>query len=277
MRLKFAKMHGLGNDFVVIDAVNQHFHLTPERARQLASRRHGVGCDQILLIEEPENADVDFNFRIVNAVGGEVEQCGNGARCFALFVRQQGLTDKTSIRVQTSGALMTLTIAGDDTVTVDMGIPVFEPRRIPFIAQKKRKNYELGINGSTVRIAALALGNPHAVQRVDDVETAPVSSLGPLIESHPRFPNRVNAGFMQTVDRNRLRVRVYERGVGETMACGSGACAAVVAGREWGVVNEKVTVELRGGSLAVQWLGREEPVLMTGPATHVFNGEIDLE
>ncbi len=277
MRLKFTKMHGLGNDFVVIDGVNQSLHITPERARRLANRKFGVGCDQILLVEKPASADVDFSYRILNADGGEVEQCGNGARCFAMFVRQHGLTDKDSVRVQTSGALMTLKTRGGNEVTVDMGIPEFEPLRIPFVADEQSTNYELAINGTSVIIAALAVGNPHAVQLVDDVDSAPVGSLGPLIESHHRFPNRVNAGFMQVVDRNRVRVRVYERGVGETLACGSGACAAVVAGREWGVVDEEVTVELRGGSLTIEWSGRGEPVLMTGTASHVFNGEIDLE
>jgi diaminopimelate epimerase len=277
MRLKFTKMHGLGNDFVVIDAVNQRLCMTRERARRLANRKFGVGCDQILLVEKAASDDADFNYRILNADGGEVEQCGNGARCFAIFVRRHGLTDKESIRVRTSGALMTLQTTGGDEVTVDMGIPEFEPQRIPFLADEQSTSYELDINGSAPRIAALAVGNPHAVQLVNDVDSAPVGSLGPLIESHHRFPNGVNAGFMQVVDRNRVRVRVYERGTGETLACGSGACAAVVAAREWGVVDEEVTVELRGGSLTIKWLGRGEPVLMTGTATHVFNGEIDLE
>jgi len=270
-------MHGLGNDFVVIDNVDQKICITPERARRLANRKFGVGCDQILLVEKSASADVDFKYRILNADGGEVEQCGNGARCFAIFVRQHGLTDKESIRVQTSGALMTLHTRGGNEVTVDMGIPEFEPARIPFIADEQNSRYELAFDGSSVHIAALAVGNPHAVQWVEDVDSAPVGSLGPLVESHRRFPNGVNAGFMQIVDRDRVRVRVYERGVGETLACGSGACAAVVAAREWGMVDGEVTVELRGGSLTIEWLGRGEPVLMTGTACHVFNGEIDLE
>jgi diaminopimelate epimerase len=277
MQLKFTKMHGLGNDFVVIDGVNQRLCITRERARRLANRKFGVGCDQILLVEKAASPDVDFNYRILNADGEEVEQCGNGARCFALFVRQHGLTEKDSIRVQTSGTRMTLQTRGGNEVTVDMGIPEFEPLRIPFLADEQSTSYELAINGSVLRIAALAVGNPHAVQLVDDVDSAAVGSLGPLIESHPRFPNGVNAGFMQVIDRNRVKVRVYERGTGETLACGSGACAAVVAARGWGVVDEEVTVELRGGSLTIKWLGRGEPVLMTGTATHVFNGEIDLE
>ncbi len=277
MKLQFAKMHGLGNDFVVIDHINQRFDITPERARLLADRKRGIGCDQILLVEEPADAGVDFNYRIINADGGEVEQCGNGARCFAIFVRRQGLTDRHSIRVLTSGARMELHIDGDDDVTVDMGVPEFEPNRIPFLADAQSNEYKIGINGGSVRIAAMALGNPHAVQLVADIETAQVERIGPLMESHHLFPKRVNAGFMQVVNRSGIKLRVYERGVGETLACGSGACAAVVAGRQWGMLNEEVKVELRGGVLTVKWPGPGQPVSMTGAATFVYQGEIELE
>jgi len=277
MRVQFAKMHGLGNDFVVIDAINQRFELTPGRARALADRKRGVGCDQILLVEAPTDPGVDFNYRIFNADGGEVEQCGNGARCFAVFVRRTGLTGKNSIRVLTSGARMGLHVDDGNQVTVDMGEPELDPGSIPFIADEQSVDYEIEVGGRTVRIAAVALGNPHAVQLVDDVDSAPVESMGPLIESHPMFPNRVNAGFMQIVSVSEIRLRVYERGVGETLACGSGACAAVVAGRLRGLLDETVKVELRGGHLTVKWPGPGLPVSMTGAATFVYQGEIELE
>lgn len=277
MQLQFTKMQGLGNDFIMIDGVSQQFDMTAEQARRLASRKHGVGCDQILMVEKSQQPGIDFNYRILNADGGEVEQCGNGARCFAVFIRDKGLTDKTSIRVQTKGSLMTLSVEPDNEVTVDMGVPEFEPSRIPFIANERSDSYELDVNGSTVTIAALSIGNPHAVQIVDDVDSAPVNKMGPLIEAHARFPNRVNAGFMQIVDKDQVRVRVYERGVGETLACGSGACAAMVAGRQWGLLSKTVHVMLRGGGLKVTWSGQGEPVSMTGAATKVFDGQIDLD
>lgn len=275
--MDFVKMHGLGNDFVVIDGISQRLELTPEYARLLADRKRGVGCDQILLVEKPADPEVDFNFRIFNADGGEVEQCGNGARCFAAFVRRQGLTNKNSIQVRTSGARMQLRIDSEDEVTVDMGVPEFRPGRIPFLVDQQSVDYEIDIDGSPVRIAALALGNPHAVQLVDDVDTAPVESTGPLVESHRLFPSRVNAGFMQVMNEGAIRLRVYERGVGETLACGSGACAAVVAGRQWKLLGESVNVELRGGNLTVKWPGPDQPVSMTGAATFVYQGEIELE
>ncbi len=277
MHLQFTKMQGLGNDFIVIDGISQQLDISAEQARRLANRKHGIGCDQILMVEKPQQTGVDFNYRILNADGGEVEQCGNGARCFAVFVRDRGLTDKTSIRVQTTGSLMTLNVEADNEVTVDMGVPEFEPANIPFTANEQRDAYKLEVNGSSLKIAALAIGNPHAVHIVDDVDAAPVEELGPLIESHARFPNRVNAGFMQILDKNQIKVRVYERGVGETLACGSGACAAMVAGRLWGLLDEKVDVILRGGPLTVTWQGQGKPVFMTGTATKVFDGEIDLD
>lgn len=277
MRLQFTKMQGLGNDFIMIDAINQKLDISSAQARHLANRKQGVGCDQILMVQPARQSGVDFNYRILNADGGEVEQCGNGARCFAIFVRDKGLTDKATIRVQTKGSLMTLCVETDNKVTVNMGVPVFEPERIPLIAGKQNDTYDIDLDGTTVNIAALALGNPHAVQIVDNVDNALVDEQGPLIESHPRFPNRVNAGFMQIIDRDRIRVRVYERGVGETLACGSGACAAVVAGKTRGLLDDEVEVLLRGGSLTVRWAGSGQPVFMTGAATKVFDGEIDLE
>ena len=277
MQLQFTKMQGLGNDFIVIDRISQQLDISAEQARRLANRKHGIGCDQILMVEKPHQTGVDFNYRIFNADGGEVEQCGNGARCFAVFVRDSGLTDKTSIRVQTKNSMMTLNVGPDNEVTVDMGVPEFKPENIPFMANEESDSYKLDVDGSSLKIAALAIGNPHAVQIVDDVDAAPVGELGPLIEGHTRFPNRVNAGFVQIIDKTQIKVRVYERGVGETLACGSGACAAMVAGRLWGLLNEKVDVILRGGPLTVTWRGKGKPVFMAGTATKVFDGEIDLD
>lgn len=276
MTIEFTKMQGLGNDFVVIDAVRQHVALTPERARHLGDRHRGVGCDQILVVEPPDDAAADFRFRIYNADGGEVEQCGNGARCFARFVRDKGLTDKTDIKVLTSGGPMRMHVADDESVDVDMGVPEFDPERVPFEAPQRRSTYPLALNGTEVHVSVLAIGNPHAVQEVDDVDTAPVAEQGPLIESHPRFPRRVNAGFMQVIDRGRIRLRVYERGVGETLACGSGACAAAVAGIQLGKLDNRVQVEVQGGLLSVTWRGEGEPVWMSGPAETVFEGQISL-
>lgn len=277
MRLQFTKMQGLGNDFIMIDGINQKLDLSSEQARRLADRKQGVGCDQILMVEAPQRSGIDFTYRILNADGGEVEQCGNGARCFALFVKDKGLTDKDTIRIQTKGSLMVLNVEPDNKVMVNMGIPVFEPTAVPFATSELKDKYELELNGATVEVAVLALGNPHAVQVVDDVDTALVCEQGPLIESHPKFPNRVNAGFMQIIDRDCVRVRVYERGVGETLACGSGACAAMVVGKAWGLLNDTVEVRLTGGSLTVHWAGPGQPVHMTGTANKVFEGEIDLE
>ena len=276
MTLNFTKMHGLGNDFVVIDAINQAVTLTPEQVRALADRHFGIGCDQLLLVETATSAEADFRYRIFNADGGEVGQCGNGARCFMQFVHEHGLTDQPSVKVETANGMLQLLREADGQITVNMGIPRFEPPEIPFSAAARATQYTLDAGGHALEIGALSLGNPHAVLRVNNIETAPVAELGPLIERHERFPERVNAGFMQIVDDTTIRVRVYERGAGETLACGSGACAAVVAGRLWGQLNDTVKVMLKGGELVVSWSGEGTPVMMTGPATTVFQGQIDL-
>lgn len=277
MKLRFSKMHGLGNDFVVIDAIRQRVDLTPDQVRFLADRHFGVGCDQLLVVERAQQPGVDFRYRIFNADGGEVEQCGNGARCFVRFVREQGLTDKREIRVETKSGVITLTAADDINVTVNMGVPVFEPARIPFQSDSDAFVQLLDVAGSTVPITAVSMGNPHAVQVVADVDRAPVAQQGPLIESHPRFPARVNAGFMQVVDAHHIRLRVYERGAGETLACGTGACAAVVAGIVRNLLESPVRVSTRGGELTIAWAGEGQPVLMTGPAVTVFEADIHLE
>lgn len=277
MKLRFSKMHGLGNDFVVIDAIRQRVDLTPDQVRFLADRHFGVGCDQLLVVERAQQPGVDFRYRIFNADGGEVEQCGNGARCFVRFVREQGLTDKREIRVETKSGVITLTAADDINVTVNMGVPVFEPARIPFQSDSDSFVQPLDVAGSAVPITAVSMGNPHAVQVVADVDRAPVAQQGPLIESHPRFPARVNAGFMQVVDAHHIRLRVYERGAGETLACGTGACAAVVAGIVRNLLESPVRVSTRGGELNIAWAGEGQPVLMTGPAVTVFEADIHLE
>ena len=276
MRLKFTKMHGLGNDFVVVDATSGPLNLAPEQRRRLADRHFGIGCDQILQIEPARQADTDFYYRIFNADGNEVEQCGNGARCFVRYVHEHGLTAKQEIRVGTLGGVIVPRLEGDGQVTVNMGVPEFEPSRIPFDAPARARAYELSLDGRQVEISALAVGNPHAVQFVPDVDRATVARDGPLIERHPRFPNGVNAGFAQVVDRRHIRLRVYERAVGETLACGTGACAAGVAARTRGLVDERVTVSTRGGDLGISWAGDGSPVTMTGPAATVFEGEIEL-
>jgi len=276
MRLRFHKMHGLGNDFVVVDAVRQQVELDAATVRRIADRHTGIGCDQLLLIEPAHSPDNDYRYRIFNADGGEVEQCGNGARCFARFVRDQGLSDRDRIRVETGAGLLVLELRDDGQVTVDMGIPEFEPQRIPFVADARASSYELETASGKVTLGAVALGNPHAVLQVADPASAPVTDLGPQIESHPRFPRRVNVGFMTVIDRGRIRLRVYERGVGETRACGSGACAAVAIGRLQGLLDETVEVELNGGNLMISWPDKDASVRMTGPATHVFEGVIDL-
>ncbi|MCX7891044.1 MAG: diaminopimelate epimerase [Burkholderiales bacterium] len=276
MKLKFTKMHGTGNDFVVIDAVRQRVDLAPGTVRRLADRHFGVGCDQVLLVEPATAPGVDFRYRIFNADGGEVESCGNGARCFVRFVREQGLTTKNEIRVETKGGVIAPRLEADGEVTVDMGAPVFEPARIPFVSDSDAVVQPLAVDGETVMITALSMGNPHAVQVVADVDAAPVATQGPKIESHPRFPQRVNAGYVQVVDRGRVRLRVYERGAGETLACGTGACAAVVAGIRRGLLDERVRVATRGGELTIAWAGADNPVFLTGPAVTVFEGEVDL-
>ncbi len=275
MALRFSKMHGLGNDFVVIDGVRQQFALDPATVRRLADRHTGIGCDQLLLVEPPPDTSVDFRYRIFNADGDEVEQCGNGARCFARFVRDQGLSDKTVLRVATQAGVLELCVETDGQVTVDMGVPEFEPARIPFAAAAREPSYRLDTDHGEVTFGAVSLGNPHAVLLVDDPGTAPVATLGPLLESHPSFPRRVNVGFLGVVDRGHARLRVFERGVGETRACGSGACAAVVIGRQQGLFDTRVAVDLEGGRLVISWPGEGESVRMTGPATHVFEGVIE--
>ena len=276
MKLKFSKMHGLGNDFVVLDGIRQSVSLTPDQLRLLGERHFGVGCDQILLVEKAGRPDVDFRYRIFNADGGEVEQCGNGARCFVRFVHDQGLTDKREIRVETMSGIIGPRLEEDGSITVDMGVPVFVPEQIPFISPSEERIQPLMVGDEEVQITAVSMGNPHAVQVVADADTAPVAQQGPLIESHPRFPQRVNAGFMQVLDRHAIRLRVYERGAGETLACGTGACAAVAAGIARGLLDSPVRVETRGGKLNIAWQGAGTPVLMTGPAVTVFTGEIDL-
>ena len=275
--LRFTKMHGLGNDFVMIDAVSQSVALTPEQVRRLADRRFGIGCDQVLIVERPTGAECDFRYRIFNADGAEVEQCGNGARCFVRFVHDRGLSTKNEFVVETLGGDIYPKIDPGGLVTVNMGVPRFEPREVPFEASTRQPVYDLDMDGVAVPITVLSMGNPHAVQIVTDVERAPVTTQGPKIEHHPRFPKRVNAGYMQVQDRSHVHVRVWERGAGETLACGTGACAAVVAGRLRGLLDENVSVRLRGGTLQITWRGEGEPVMMTGPAVSVFEGEIDLE
>lgn len=276
MHLRFTKMHGLGNDFVVFDAIHQHVKLSREQCRFLADRHFGVGCDQILLVERPTVADADFRYRIFNADGGEVEQCGNGARCFVRFVHDKGLTQKKQIRVETRAGIIVPRLEEDGQVTVDMGMPRFEPADIPFLTDKRAVTYLLSVGAKIIEVSVLSMGNPHAVQVVDRVETAPVAHDGPLIEHHPSFPNRVNAGFMEVVSRDHIRLRVWERGAGETLACGTGACAAVVAGITRGLLDHRVRVTTRGGDLTVRWAGDGHHVFMTGPAVAVFEGEIDL-
>ena len=276
MQLKFTKMHGLGNDFVVLDATVHPLQLTPAQLRALADRHFGVGCDQILLVEKARSADTDFYYRIFNADGGEVEQCGNGARCFVRFVHDQGLTRKTQIRVGTLGGIIEPRLEADGQVTVDMGAPVFDPAKIPFDAPEQALTYDLVVDNKSIKINVLSMGNPHSVQVVANVELAPVAIDGPLIEAHPRFPKRVNAGFMQIVSRSHIKLRVYERGAGETLACGTGACAAMVAGVQRGLLDHQVRVTTRGGDLVIQWAGNGAPVLMTGPAVTVFAGTVVL-
>ena len=269
-------MHGLGNDFVVVDSTHARFDFDKDALRKISDRRFGVGCDQILVVERARSDDADFLYRIFNADGSEVQNCGNGARCFARFVYEKGLTQKREIRVETASGILVPRIRPDGMVTVNMGIPEFEPARIPFVATQRAVTYELQVADQRRTIFALSMGNPHAVQIVASVDTAPVAVEGPLIESNDRFPERVNAGFMQVVDRHAIRLRVYERGAGETLACGTGACAAVVAGIAGGYLESPVRVFTRGGELEIEWLGEATPVIMTGPACTVFEGEIQI-
>lgn len=269
-------MHGLGNDFVVIDAVTQNVRVTASMARRLANRTLGIGCDQILVVEPPSDPNIDFNYRIFNQDGGEVEQCGNGARCLARFVKDRRLTGKSAIRVKTMNRIIELRINADHSVSVDMGVPVLAPADIPFQADQPASLYDIDIADSDYQIAAISMGNPHAVLRVDDVQTAPVNELGSQLECHERFPNRVNAGFMQILNRQQINLRVFERGAGETQACGSGACAAAVAAMQQELVDSSVTIHLTGGDLTIEWQGEGQPLIMTGPAVTVFHGRIRI-
>lgn len=274
MHFHFSKMHGLGNDFMVVDCITQNIFFSPDLIRRLSDRHTGIGFDQLLIVEAPYDPESDFHYRIFNADGSEVEQCGNGARCFARFVKMKGLTNKFNINVSTKKGKMVLKLEDDDLVTVNMGEPGFEPSKIPFKAKQKEKTYILRAEDQTLFCGAASMGNPHVVTVVDDVKTANVDKLGPLLESHERFPERVNAGFMQIVQRNEINLRVYERGAGETQACGSGACAAVAIGVIQGLLDDNVTVHLPGGDLHIQWQGVGTPLYMTGPATHVFDGQL---
>ncbi|NLF54962.1 MAG: diaminopimelate epimerase [Thauera phenolivorans] len=276
MKLRFTKMHGLGNDFVVIDATRAPVELTPARVRAIADRHFGVGCDQLLVVEPASRPEVDFRYRIFNADGGEVEQCGNGARCFVRFVHDKRLTERREIRVETKSGLIAPRLREDGLVTVDMGVPELAPAKIPFVSDSDAVVQPLEVDGRIVAITAVSMGNPHAVQVVADVEAAPVAAQGAAIERHPRFPARVNAGFMEVADPHRIRLRVFERGAGETLACGTGACAAVVAGILRGLLESPVRVDTRGGELEIAWDGPGAPVMMTGPAVTVFEGEIEL-
>ncbi|PIF10411.1 diaminopimelate epimerase [Janthinobacterium sp. 13] len=287
MKLQFTKMHGAGNDFIVIDAIHQEIDLTPAQWQHLADRRFGIGADQILVVEKPRLPGCDFRYRIYNNDGGEVEQCGNGARAFVKFVSEKGLSDKTSIRVETMAGIIAPRLEIDGSITVDMGAPVLEPKLVPFdasgidgIAQGKDTVWplDLALPGQTspVLVSVVSMGNPHAVQVVDDVDAQDLDATGPRIEHHPRFPRRVNAGYMQIVDRQHVKLRVFERGAGETLACGTGACAAAVAGILRGLLDSPVRIGARGGELSIAWQGPGHPVLMTGPAVTVFEGTIEL-
>ncbi len=276
MKLKFTKMHGAGNDFVVIDATREPFRPTPELLRRLTDRRFGVGCDQVLVVEPPSTADVDFNYRIFNADGSESGQCGNGSRALARYVREAGLSAKDSIRVRTATSVLELARADRGLYRVDMGAPRLEPAQVPFTASARALRYALTLDtGAPVEIGVVSMGNPHAVLCVESVDRAPVAEIGARLQAHPAFPQSVNVGFLQVLARDRARLRVYERGVGETLACGSGACAAAVVGQLWGLLDTRVEMELRGGTLHLEWLGEGHPVLMTGPAETVFKGEIE--
>lgn len=276
MRLRFTKMHGLGNDFVVIDAISQRVNLTPNIARRIANRHTGIGCDQILLVEVPEAATADFRYRIFNADGSEVENCGNGARCFAKFVLDRKLTGKPSITVETAAGTIVLNVQADGQVTVDMGQPILAPSAIPFEAASQRNHYTLATSMGDTIFGAVSMGNPHAVITVDDVNLAPVTTLGPEIGQHSAFAMGVNVGFMAILDDQTINLRVFERGAGETLACGTGACAAMVVGRLQHGLSSQVTVNLPGGALSIEWQGEQHPVFMTGPADTVFHGQIKL-
>lgn len=274
--MQFSKMHGLGNDFMVVDGVTQNVYLTPDIIRKLADRYRGIGFDQLLLVEPPYDPELDFHYRIFNADGSEVSQCGNGARCFARFVTLKGLTNKEDIHVSTAKGKMVLSVKDGIKVRVNMGEPIWEPAQIPFTANKFEKNYILRTDLQTVIGGAVSMGNPHFVVQVDDIKTSQVNELGPLLENHERFPERANIGFMQVLNRNHIKLRVFERGAGETQACGSGACGAVAVGIMQGALDNNVQVDLPGGSLNIEWHGEGHPLYMTGDAEHVYDGFIKL-
>jgi diaminopimelate epimerase len=276
MRLRFTKMHGLGNDFIVIDAINQRVNLSPEQIQRLSDRRFGIGCDQLLIVEAPKSLDADFYYRIFNYDGSEVENCGNGARCFAKFVRDRQLTGKSTIIVDTVCGRMSLRVKKDNLISVDMGVPILEPAAIPFRTNQRQTTYPLQLSDRVITISAISMGNPHAVTVVENVATALIASQGAEIESHGDFPNKVNAGFMAIKSRHEIDLRVYERGVGETLACGTGACAAVVAGRQQQKLDANVQVNLPGGILTIEWAGEGHSVMMIGPATSVFHGQVSI-
>ena len=276
MQINFTKMHGLGNDFVVIDAINQSFSLAADQIKHIADRNFGIGCDQVLLVENSNVSDADFRYRIYNADGSEAEQCGNGARCFAQFIHDNGLSNKTNIPVVTSNGRIILTLQGNGNVLVDMGAPRLEPQQIPFVSNEQNDLYKLELDGQTVEFSTVSMGNPHAVITVDDIDSAPVEQLGKAFQQNPHFPESVNVGFMQIIDPQHIKLRVYERSVGETKACGSGACAAVVAGKKQGVLSSTVDAKLLGGNLSIHWAGDQNPVMMSGPTATVFKGTITL-
>ena len=276
MLVRFTKMHGLGNDFLVLDTVTQKVKVNSTLVKKLADRNFGVGFDQMLIVEPPGSPDMDFRYRIYNADGSEVEHCGNGARCFAKFVRDKRLTAKETVAVETEKGPIYLTITEDKQVVVDMGVPVLEPQKVPFSADRQAATYPVEVSGQTVDISAVSMGNPHGVLLVDCVDSAPVESWGPELESHPAFPEKANIGFMEIISGAEVRLRVFERGAGETLACGTGACAAVVAGRLRGLLDDRVQVHLPGGTLIIEWVGKGEPLIMTGPATTVYEGQIFL-
>ena len=276
MLLNFTKMHGLGNDFMMVDGVTQNVFLSQEQIKKLANRNFGIGFDQLLMVEPPYDPDLDFHYRIFNSDGSEVSQCGNGARCFARFVQLKGLTNKSAIKVSTKSGNMVLYLENNEQVTVNMGRPLLEPKKIPFVANQQEKTYLLRSDNDTVMCGVVSMGNPHCVMVVDDVDTAPVEKLGARLELHERFPEQANIGFMQILSREHIKLRVFERGVGETLACGSGACAAVVVGRIQDLLDNKVQVDLPGGSLHIRWHDENSPVKMTGPAEYVFDGQIHL-
>ena len=276
MLIKFTKMHGIGNDFVVIDAVRQHINLTTDAIRQIADRNQGIGCDQVLLIEPPSDKNIDFNYRIFNCDGTEVEQCGNGARCMGRYIADQQLSGKKSVLLKTKNRVMEVTTKNKDLVTANMGAPIFTPSDIPFNSDQQQQLYPMEAGPHSLEIAVLSVGNPHAVIQVEDIDTAEVDNIGTLIQAHKLFPESVNVGFMQIMDRQTIKLRVYERGVGETQACGSGACAAAVAAIQQNLVDSQVNLKLLGGSLSIEWHGDDEPIMMTGPAETVFHGKIKL-